>query len=51
MMRKLRLSIVDAAPVIIGSTRSNSYQNSIDLAKHVEALGYGIILFYNNIIL
>jgi len=34
------LSVLDLAPVTEGSTVSHSLANSLDLARHVEALGY-----------
>ena len=36
----LRLSVLDQSPVPAGSTPSDALQNSISLAKHVDALGY-----------
>jgi luciferase family oxidoreductase group 1 len=36
----LRLSVLDQSPVPAGSTPSDALQNSIALAKHVDALGY-----------
>ena len=39
-LRNLRLSILDQSPVPSGSTPSQALHNSIDLAQHVESLGY-----------
>lgn len=36
----LRLSVLDQSPVAAGSTPAQALQNSIDLARHVDALGY-----------
>jgi luciferase family oxidoreductase group 1 len=36
----LRLSVLDQSPVPAGSTPGEALQNSISLAKHVDALGY-----------
>src|SRR5882762_4777377 len=36
----LRLSVLDQSPVPSGSTPGQALQNSIDLARHVDALGY-----------
>ena len=33
-------SILDLAPIIEGSDAGEALRNSLDLAKHVEALGY-----------
>jgi luciferase family oxidoreductase group 1 len=38
--RTLRLSVLDQSPVPAGSTPAQALQNSIDLARHVDALGY-----------
>jgi luciferase family oxidoreductase group 1 len=38
--RRVRLSVLDQAPVPEGSTPAQALANSIDLAKHVERLGY-----------
>ncbi len=37
---KLRLSVLDQSPVSTGSTPADALQRSIDLARHVDALGY-----------
>jgi luciferase family oxidoreductase group 1 len=34
------LSVLDLAPVVSGSTSSQALHNTLDLAKHVERLGY-----------
>ena len=36
----LRLSVLDQSPVPAGSTPSQALANSLDLARHVDALGY-----------
>lgn len=38
--QRLHLSVLDQAPVPAGSTPSQALQNSIELARHVDALGY-----------
>lgn len=42
-MKKLtdiRLSVLDLAPITEGSKASDAFRNSLDLARHVEQLGY-----------
>lgn len=39
-MTALRLSVLDQAPVPSGSTPGQALQNTISLARHVDALGY-----------
>ena len=34
------LSVLDLAPITVGSTAAQALRNSIDLARHVEPLGY-----------
>ena len=34
------LSVLDLAPVVLGSSASEALANSLELARHVEALGY-----------
>ena len=41
MSAALRLSVLDQAPVSEGSTPAEALARSVDLAQHVEALGYG----------
>ena len=36
----LRLSVLDAAPIVQGSTAREALHNSIDLARIADALGY-----------
>src|SRR5699024_6976989 len=36
----MQLSIVDLSPVIPGETRHDALQNSIDVAQHIEKLGF-----------
>ena len=38
--KQVRLSVLDQAPVPEGSTPAQALAHSIDLAKHVERLGY-----------
>jgi luciferase family oxidoreductase group 1 len=40
MSSTLRLSVLDQAPVPAGSTPSQALANSLDLARHVDCLGY-----------
>ena len=35
-----RLSVLDLAPIVEGSTAGEALERSLDLARHVEALGY-----------
>ncbi|MEQ1785013.1 MAG: alkane 1-monooxygenase, partial [Hyphomonadaceae bacterium] len=35
-----KLSVLDLAPVVEGSTVREALLNSLDLARHVEKLGY-----------
>src|SRR6202163_4117941 len=35
------LSVLDLAPIVEGSDAAQALRNSLDLARHVEALGYG----------
>ena len=39
-MPKPLLSILDLAPVTLGSTPSRALRNTVDLAQHAERLGY-----------
>jgi luciferase family oxidoreductase group 1 len=39
-MNALRLSVLDQSPVPAGSTPSQALANSLDLARHVDSLGY-----------
>ncbi len=39
-LKTLRLSVLDQSPVPEGSTPGQALQNSIELAKHVDRLGY-----------
>ena len=34
------LSVLDLAPVATGSTVGDALRNSLDLARHIERLGY-----------
>ncbi len=40
MATPLRLSVLDQSPVSAGSTPADALQHSLDLAQHVDALGY-----------
>src|SRR6201991_4516278 len=35
-----KLSVLDLAPIVEGSNAGEALQNSLDLARHAEALGY-----------
>ena len=39
-LRDIRLSVLDLSPIIEGGTVADSFRNSVDLAREVEALGY-----------
>ena len=39
-LRDIPLSVLDLSPIIEGGTVADSFRNSVDLAQHVEALGY-----------
>ncbi len=39
-LRDIPLSVLDLSPIIEGGTVADSFRNSVDLARHVEALGY-----------
>ncbi len=41
MAKQIRMSVLDQAPVAEGGTAAEALQNSVDLARHVEGLGYG----------
>ena len=34
------LSVLDLVPVLAGKTVADAFKNSLDLARHVERLGY-----------
>jgi len=36
----MELSIVDLSPVIPGQTRHDALQNSVEVAQHIEQLGF-----------
>ena len=36
----MRLSVLDQSPIAAGSTGGDALRQSIDLAQHVDALGY-----------
>lgn len=40
MLKDVRLSVLDLAPVRHGGTIAESFENSVALAQHVETLGY-----------
>ncbi|MEO5634600.1 LLM class flavin-dependent oxidoreductase [Gaiella sp.] len=39
-MRPVPLSVLDLAPISLGSTAGDALRNSLDLARHAERLGY-----------
>jgi luciferase family oxidoreductase group 1 len=39
------ISVLDLVPIIEGGTASQAFENSIDLAQHVERLGYNRVWF------
>ena len=39
-MTALRLSVLDQSPVSAGSTGAQALHNTLDLARHADALGY-----------
>lgn len=39
-VRDLAYSVLDLSPINEGSTAANAFQHTVDLAKHVEKLGY-----------
>ncbi|MCQ6561409.1 LLM class flavin-dependent oxidoreductase [Paenibacillus mendelii] len=39
-LHEIPLSVLDLAPVIEGGTPADSFRNTLDLARHVEKLGY-----------
>lgn len=39
-MKNIPFSVLDLAPINVGSTPAESFRNSLDLAQHVERLGY-----------
>src|SRR5688500_16630713 len=36
----VKLSVLDLVPVLSGKTVADSFKNTLDLARHVERLGY-----------
>ena len=40
MSESIRLSVLDQSPVPAGATPGTALANSLDLARHVDALGY-----------
>jgi luciferase family oxidoreductase group 1 len=40
MTKHLRLSVLDQSPIAEGSSGADALKNSVDLARHVESLGY-----------
>ncbi|MGE4425176.1 MAG: LLM class flavin-dependent oxidoreductase [Solirubrobacteraceae bacterium] len=44
-MSDVALSVLDLAPVVDGSTPHDALASSVDLARHVEALGYNRVWF------
>jgi len=39
-LEDIELSVLDLSPIVEGGTVSDSFRNSVDLARHVEGLGY-----------
>lgn len=39
-LSEIPLSVLDLSPIVEGGTVADSFRNSVDLARHVEALGY-----------
>ncbi len=39
-LSQIPLSVLDLSPIVEGGTVAESFRNSVDLARHVEALGY-----------
>jgi luciferase family oxidoreductase group 1 len=39
-MSEVKLSVLDLSPIVEGGTAAQSFRNTLDLARHVEALGY-----------
>ena len=39
-MEPIPLSVLDLAPITLGSTPAEALRNSLDLAQHAERLGY-----------
>lgn len=39
-LSEIPLSVLDLSPIVEGGTVSDSFRNSVDLAQHVEKLGY-----------
>ncbi|WP_042351906.1 LLM class flavin-dependent oxidoreductase [Bacillus massiliigorillae] len=39
-LKNIRYSVLDLAPIIAGGTAQDAFQNTIDLAQHVEKWGY-----------
>ncbi|QJE95894.1 LLM class flavin-dependent oxidoreductase [Luteolibacter luteus] len=40
LLSEIPLSVLDLSPIVEGGTISESFRNSVDLAQHVEKLGY-----------
>ena len=38
--KEVKLSVLDLAPVVEGSTPSEAFKNTLDLAQHTEKWGY-----------
>ena len=39
-LNKIKLSVLDLAPILEGTSAGDSFKNSLNLAQHVEKLGY-----------
>jgi len=40
LLSEIPLSVLDLSPIVEGGTVADSFRNSVDLARHVEKLGY-----------
>lgn len=40
MLKHIRLSVLDLAPIVVGGSAAEALNNSLDLARHVEQWGY-----------
>jgi len=44
-LNKIPISVLDLVPIIEGGSASEAFENSIDLAQHVERLGYNRVWY------
>ena len=40
MLKNMKYSVLDLAPIPEGSTATDAFRNTVDLARHAEKLGY-----------